>query len=153
MNNDWLKQLAPAHAPPPAAWWPPAPGWWGLAALVVVVALAAFFWYRRPLRRLQRAALTELKMLQSGVHDDAGLAHHLERLMRRYALAAYGRDDVASLSGEAWLAFVASHGGTNLAGEPGQNLMRAAFGGRADTMQSDRSRWLAGARDFIRSRR
>ena len=150
LNADWLSQLAPAHAPPPPGWWPPAPGWWGLALLLGLVAAALVYVYRRPSGRLRRAALRELKRLENGPNDDVRLAGELERLMRRYAVAAYGREAAARLAGSAWLAFVVEHGGKDLAGETGEALLRAAYGGPA---RVDRARWLKGARGFLGARR
>jgi hypothetical protein len=149
MNNDWLKQLAPAHAPPPPGWWPPAPGWWIVAGLVLLAAGWLIYRYRRPASRLRRLAMNEFKKLETGQIDDVQLAKELEHLMRRYALAAYGHQAVAGLSGESWLTFITGHGGGILAGEAGQGLIRAAYGGAA---QADRSRWLEGVRGFLRGR-
>lgn len=147
VTPDWLSQLAPAHAPPPPGWWPPAPGWWGLAVLLVLVIAALVFWLRRPAFRLRRAALRELKMLEAAHSDDIDLARELEHLLRRYALARFGRDTVAALSGERWIAFIVTHGGTAWDGDSGAKLLRAAYGGATDT---DRTRWLAGARAFLK---
>lgn len=150
MNNDWLKQLAPPHAPPPPGWWPPAPGWWLLLLLFVLVAAGMAYWYWRPSRRLRRIALRELSLLEMHVHDDLQLARDLQNLLRRYAVVAYGRETVANLSGEEWLAFIATHGGRELAGESGQDLLHAAYGGR---MLYDHGPWLQGAQNFLRGRR
>lgn len=150
LNTDWLSQLAPAHAPAPPGWWPLAPGWWGLALLLVLIVAALAYWFRRPAGRLRRTALRELKRLETGPNDDIRLAGELEQLMRRYAVAAYGRETAARLSGVAWLAFVAEHGGEELAGEAGQSLLRAAYGG---PVPADRARWLKGARGFLGRRR
>ncbi|MHB1590172.1 MAG: DUF4381 domain-containing protein [Sulfuricella sp.] len=147
MNTDGLAQLAPAHAPTPAGWWPPAPGWWALLLLLLLVVGALAYWFRRQPNRLSRAALRELKQLETHPGDDVQLASELEHLLRRYALATYGRDRVANLSGDAWLAFVSAHGGAELAGETGQSLLRAAYGSR---VQTERARWLKGARNFLR---
>ena len=150
LNTDWLSQLAPAHAPAPPGWWPPAPGWWGLALLLGLIAAALVYWFRSPSARLRRAALRELKRLERGPNDDVRLAGELEQLMRRYAVAAYGREAAARLSGADWLAFVVEHGGTELAGEAGHLLLRAAYGSPAAV---DRARWLRGARGFVGARR
>ncbi len=149
MNSDWLKQLAPAHAPPPPGWWPPAPGWWIVAVLLLLSITALVYLRRRPAGQLRRTALSELRNLEATPGDPTRLAKELEHLMRRYAVAAYGREAVAGLSGESWLAFIVSHGGRDLAGEPGQSLVRAAYGGPA---QDDCKRWLEGARGFLRGR-
>ena len=150
LNADWLSQLAPAHAPAPPGWWPPAPGWWGLALLLGLIAAALIYVYRRRSARLRRAALRELKRLENGPNDDVHLAGELERLMRRYAVAAYGREAAARLSGSAWLAFVVEHGGRDLAGETGEALLRATYG---SPVQAERARWLKGARGFLGARR
>lgn len=149
MKPDWLAQLAPAHAPPPPGWWPPAPGWWGLVLLLLVGIAALIVWLNRPPRRLRRAALRQLAQLEKAGHDDAHLARQLEDLLRRYAVARYGRVTVARLAGTAWIDFVVAHGGTDWAGDSGTNLLRAAYGGQAS---GERARWLAGARGFLKGR-
>lgn len=150
MNSGWLKQLAPPHAPPPPGWWPPAPGWWLLALLLVLFVAGLIYWYLRPFRRLRRIALRELAHLEAYVHDDFQLARELQDLLRRYAIAAYGREAVANLSGDEWLSFIASHGGKELADEAGKRLLRVAYGG---LMQCDRRAWLKGAHNFLQGRR
>ena len=145
---DWLAQLAPPHTPPPPGWWPLAPGWWALLVLVVVVAAVLIYWQTRPSVRLRRIALRELKNLQETVIDDIALARELEHLLRRYAVARFGRDRVASLSGKRWIAFVVEHGGgVAWPGDSGASLLRVAYGGQA---KADRAAWLSGAKEFIR---
>jgi hypothetical protein len=146
LNADWLKQLAPDHAPPLPGWWPLAPGWWIVALLVLLGFAGLLYWFLRPSARVRRTALRELRKLESNT-DDFLLARELEHLMRRYALATFDREEVAKLSGESWLAFVAAHGGIALAGEPGQELIRAAYGGH---VLADRNRWIDGTRGFLR---
>ena len=148
ITPDWLAQLSPPHAPPPAGWWPLAPGWWLLLAMLLLGSGGFIYWYTRKGVRLRRIALRELKQLQKN-SDDFDLARELEHLLRRYALARYGRDSVAGLSGERWLAFVVAHGGAALSGNTGSSLLRIAYGGEA---AADRSAWLSGAQAFIRSR-
>lgn len=148
MKQDWLDQLAPAHAPPPPGWWPPAPGWW-LLALAAVLALSVLVaWLRRPRRRLRRLALRELAQVQAQAADDRALAQALESLSRRFAVARFGREAVARLSGTAWIEFVAAHGGQAWQGAAGESLLRAAYGGEP---AGDREAWIGGVRDFIRS--
>jgi hypothetical protein len=149
MKPDWLAQLAPAHAPPPPGWWPPAPGWWGLAVLLVGI-VALVYGLNRPAHRLRRAALRQLALLeQTTDHDDAQLARLLQDLLRRYAMARFGRETVAQLTGAAWVDFVVAHGGSGWAGDSGANLLRAAYGGEAP---GERGRWFAGARGFLKGR-
>ncbi len=149
VNPDWMAQLAPAHAPPPPGWWPLAPGWWGSAILLALAVAALTYWQFRPAVRLRRVALRELKSLEAPLIDDIVLARNLEHLLRRYAVAHFGRDAVAGLSGERWIAFVVAQGGAEWAGDVGASLLRAAYGGSANP---DRARWLAGARAFLKGR-
>lgn len=143
----WLAQLAPEHAPPAPGWWPPAPGWWILLLLSLLLIAYMIFRWRNPTYRLQRTALRQLKILESAVIDNNRLARDLEHLLRRYAVARFGRDMVAGLSGEKWIAFIIEHGGSAWAGNTGTNLLRAAYGG---TTTIDRTGVLAGARAFLK---
>lgn len=148
---DWLAQLAPPHAPPPVGWWPLAPGWWGLLLMLAVVVLGICLWYRRPAQRLRRIGLRELAQVECTTVGDAALACALERLVRRYAVARYGREAVAGLSGDRWLNFAIARGATQWQGATGSALLQAAYGGTPQ--QSERARWVAGARAFLRARK
>lgn len=152
-NSDWLAQLAPERAPQMPPWWPPAPGWWLLAALVIAAAVAAVLWWRWPPRRLRRVALRELQRIRTRAGDPAATARALQNLLRRYALAVFGADEVARLSGEEWLRFIAAHGATGLAGPLGQALLAASFGGRTaqPVQEVEREGWCAATEAFVRS--
>lgn len=154
----WLNQLAADHAPPPVGFWPPAPGWWLLAVLVLVLVLIAIGLLiralRQPSRRLRQAGLAELKAVERDNDDALALALAVSNLMRRYAIVRYGRDQVARLHGQAWLDFVAEHGGQALSGAPGEALLQAVYAGRAPAPDQDLPAvWLKGARGFIACRR
>ncbi len=143
----WLAQLALDHAPPPSGWWPLAPGWWGLLIIFITLIATVAYWYTRPTVRLRRIAIRDLKNLQNDFLDDGELARELEHLLRRYALARFGPDQVAKLSGVRWLAFLVEHGGEDLSDDCGANLLRAAYGGNAI---AQRESWLSGAQAFIK---
>src|SRR3569833_3879827 len=116
MIADWLSQLAPTQTPPPPGWWPLAPGWWGLALLLGLIAAGLVYRGRRPPVRLRRTALRELKRLEGYMNDDARLAGELEHLMRRYAVAAYGRGAGARRGGAAGRGGGGARGGGGRAG-------------------------------------
>jgi len=99
-----LDNLRPLALPAPVSWFPPQPGWW-----ILLGALAAFaalgIWrlvqaYRADAYR--RAALAELQMLA----QEQNIAAPLTTLLKRTALAAYPREDVAGLTGAAWQRFL-----------------------------------------------
>ncbi len=147
MNSDWLKQLAPEHAPTPPGWWPPAPGWWAVALICILLAGGMVWWMRDPRRALRRTALRQLRLIGTSDADGAAVARAIQNLMRRYALAVFGHDRVAKLTGESWLSFVIAHGGVPLAGAAGRSMLTTAFGNHVD---DERQQWLAGAEGFIR---
>ena len=150
MTPNWLSQLAPGHAPPPPGWWPPAPGWWLLAALLLAATAGATWWWRDPYLRSQRAALRELRAIRAAQSDVVTSARAIESLLRRFALAVFGSAEVARLTGDAWLTFVAARGGHALAGEAGRSLLATAFGGRGG---DERECWIAAADAFVRRAR
>ncbi|NNM61434.1 MAG: DUF4381 family protein [Steroidobacteraceae bacterium] len=151
MNADWLAQLAPERAPAPPGWWPPAPGWWALLVLLGLCVLAAAFWWRHPRLRLRRAALAELRRIRADEGDMIRAARAIQNLLRRYALAVYGKDRAARLHGDAWLRLLADGGAEALRGAPGQALLRANFAGvLGEQRDQDREIWFAAAERFLR---
>jgi hypothetical protein len=128
-------------------------GWWLVAALVLAAIATFLWWWRDPYRRKRRAALRELRAIRAAVGADGDLvasARAIESLLRRFAIAAFGSAQVARLTGEAWLNFVAAHGGGRLGGQAGRTLLATAFGGSAS---DDRESWIAGADAFVRQAR
>lgn len=150
MNADWLTQLATARAPAPPSWWPPAVGWWLLVGLIPALAAVSILWWRFSAgarrMRVRRAAMAELNRIRS--LDEADRAPEIQRLMRRYAITAYGANAVANLSGDAWLRFVQAHGGAGFGGTSNK-FLAAAFGKAASTSDTD---WSSEAEAFIRYR-
>ena len=102
--------LRDIHLPPAIDGWPPAPGWWLLALLLIVSALALLGWLKRPPRRKPlKAARAALKTLDADFqvhHDSQRLAQALSTLLRRTAISLFPREQVAGLTGDAWLAWL-----------------------------------------------
>lgn len=153
MNNDWLAKLAPEHAPAVPGWWL-APGWWMLAILILVAAGLAVYRWRRPLFRRRRFARRELRRLRERALTPAEAARAIQSLLRRYAVAVFGRDATARLSGDAWLEFVVDSGGEAFVGNSGRALLAAALGDVAiEVSESDREGWFDAADQFLRRAR
>lgn len=122
---DRLHDILPA-APPP--WWPPATGWYALLTLLLL--LTAWYgyraWRRYHCNRYRRAALAELAAI-AGTSTSTELAR-LPELLKRTALHAYPRAQVAALSGPEWRAFLdAQCEGALFAGEAGELLESLAY--------------------------
>jgi len=151
MNTDWLADLAPEHAPAAPGWWPPAPGWWGLSVTLILLIAMAIAWWRNPRRRLKRATLRELQRIRGADTDPVHTAQAIQNLLRRYALARFGKDTVARLSGTRWLGFLAERGAESFGGSAGESLLSAAYGGRPVAGgEMNRDGWFAAAERFIR---
>lgn len=112
-----LDRLHDIVAPPPTPWWPPAPAWyWVLGFLfvaVVVILLLALL--RRQRNRYRREALAELALLEPAFDNAATRAAALgtlAELLRRAALTAFPREEVAGLAGPAWFDLLDRTGGT-----------------------------------------
>jgi hypothetical protein len=125
--------LRDIHLPPAPEFWPPAPGWWVLAVLLLVALLAAIVYGLRLLRlhrhrRNVLAALEELGEGESTESRGAPLAAAVSALLKRVALARFPRKEVASLTGNAWLAFLdRTGGGGGFVSGPGRVLAIAAY--------------------------
>ncbi|WP_300971618.1 DUF4381 domain-containing protein [Thiocapsa sp.] len=116
------------------------PGWWISAALFLALLLwVAGVRWRRHRRRgaAARSALRELAELRAAVRADGdtrAFVAALSRLLRRLALARFPREQVAGLTGDAWLAFLdATGGGEGFRQGPGRALADLVYGAtRAD---------------------
>lgn len=116
-QGDPLAELRDIHPPGPIDDWPPAPGWWLLAilALLALVAASTVLYQRWRNNRYRRQALEELKSLISDWHshqDDRRYLAEVQTLLKRTALTGFPREAVASLTGEAWVAFLDRSTGT-----------------------------------------
>ena len=103
-----LENLHDIVVPMPVPWWPPAPGWLFLGGLLLLLILIVLtrtaLRYRRNAYR--RVALTELRLAAAGTEPLPLVAG----LLKRTAMAAYRREDVAGLTGKAWMDWLAETG-------------------------------------------
>lgn len=98
-GNDEINGIVEVQPPPDISWMPQTMGWAIVAALLGAPLLYAVYLAVRRYHRnaYRREALEELSNL------DAQKDYHLlPRLLRRTALSAYPRDQVAALSGLEW---------------------------------------------------
>ena len=103
--------LRDLHLPEAIGWWPPAPGWWVLFALVLAgLGYLAWRWYLAwRFNAPRRYALRELSRYEAEYlehRNPVTLGKQLSELLRRAMLAYAPREDVAGLTGEAWLAWL-----------------------------------------------
>lgn len=109
-------ELEDIHLPAQPGLWPPAIGWWLLLLLVIAALGFATHRFRRyrqrrkHLRKIQRA-LTSLEPLP-GKRANPQTLTEVNQLLRTLALMYFPDQDIASLTGQAWLEFLDHSGKT-----------------------------------------
>jgi hypothetical protein len=102
--------------PDPVSMMPITPGWWILFAWLLVVSLLAVLHFLQRYRRNQyrREALLALDAIdqQKALSPDKA-AQLIATLLKRTALAAYPREDVAALIGQDWADFLVKSANTD----------------------------------------
>ncbi len=128
-----LRGLHEILVPDPVRWLPQTVGWYALLGLVL---LALAWWGYGRLRhftanRYRRLALTELAALEQELQARGQRLQVLRKipvLLKRTALSAFPRIEVAGLSGERWLSFLDhTTGGKDFAEGPGRLLRDLAY--------------------------
>jgi hypothetical protein len=94
------------------SWWPLAPGWWISTLMLLVTAVGLFLLIRHLIRyppgswRWEaRIALRDL-WRQRNQLTQKETAARLSELLRRIAIARFGREKTARISGTEWLAWL-----------------------------------------------
>ncbi|SMF97167.1 protein of unknown function [Methylomagnum ishizawai] len=143
--------LRDIHLPAAIGWWPPAPGWWlALLAAIGLVALSVWLvlrWRRVTPIKLARRELDALANAPELAPDEK--LRRLSILLRRTALSLYPRQQVAGLTGAAWLDWLdATLGEPRFSQGPGRSLTEAPYRPRTGT---DIEPLLALSRDWLRA--
>jgi hypothetical protein len=137
-----LSNLKDIVVPPEVPLWPPAPGWWILAVGCVAAGaiLVAVVVDRHRRNAYRRRALLELDHVE---------AHDISAVLKRAALVAWPRAEVASLTGEEWRAFLDRSARMDaFTRGAGRDLEALTFGGGGDVPGV-----LAAAKSWIRRHR
>ena len=164
MPQETPAALAGLHdvvAPAPVSWTPQTVGWAVLAAAVVVL-LAVWgwrAWKRAQANRYRKVALAEIDRVEVALREDPSKGRvalgAVNEILKRTALTAWPRAEVASLAGEDWLAFLdATAEGRDFGEGPGRVLadrVYAPAGLPAD--EKERRALLEAVRRWIRHHR
>ena len=116
-----LSGLADIVELPPVPVWPPAPGWWVVGA-VVAAALLAYAIRARVRYRANAYRRSALAILHDIAVDDAAPTR-VAALLKRTAIAGMGREAVAGLSGEEWVAWLNGRVGRPLFSDQAARLL------------------------------
>lgn len=131
MKEEWkgltlpelFELLEPVPLPQPVSMAPQTAGWIWLGLLLLAIVIASVWAAIRQRRKnaYRKQALAELKIASK---DAARIAE----IVRRTALTAYPRTEVASLHGADWLAFLdRSYNGTGFSEGPGRQIADAPY--------------------------
>lgn len=155
-----LANLRDLALPPPISWWPPAIGWWILAAGALAVAIILLVKAVRRYRAAayRREAERELAAIETAIAADFSGGRHLagnvSELLKRTALAAFPREEVAGLTGEAWMRFLDRTGRTSaFTSGPARILPSLAVGKTDRVTREELGATIASARLWIRTHR
>lgn len=143
-----LDQMHGLAMPEPVSWWPQTPGWWIVMGwvLAVLVLLAWQFARRRRRNRYRREALAELRAIETDSRTDPAVAaQRIAAVLKRTALVAYPRKQVAALYGPDWARFLTESAGNDrrVAAAAGE-LATAAYRPGADpkALSGPARRWI-----------
>ena len=104
-------ELHDIHLPEPVSWWPLAPGWWILLILIIALTIACFFFIPKLIKKIKhqpasKLALIEFKNIQQlyqSQQNKQTLIESLSILLRRVCMTYDSRQNIASLTGQAWI--------------------------------------------------
>ncbi len=128
-----LSNLRDIVEPPPIPWWPPAPGWYVvLAVLIGGACVGTYLWVRRwKANWYRRAALAKLQQLASDPtmrQTPRRMLCEVQELLKRTALVAFPREQVAPLTDNRWLEFLdRTSGMQEFTGGSGRRLIEAVY--------------------------
>ena len=132
MNQDAasLDRMRDIFVPVPVSWWPLAPAWWvvGCACLMLLFVLlvrAILRWRRNAYRRAAVRAIAS-----------ATSANEIAGLLKRTALAAFPRTDVASMSGTEWSDWLSLTSGLDIPAAVSHYLSSGAYDKNVQIEQS-----------------
>jgi hypothetical protein len=134
--GDFVEVVAPAAI----NWWPQTVGWWWLGAILGLFAGYRGWqvlrrWYHN---RYRREAAARLRRLAGSAESLVPVAD-INRLLKLAALVAYSREQVARLSGQAWVDFLNRQCATPpFSAEQGRLLALAPYTGGAVDANSGR---------------
>ena len=100
--------LRDIHLPETVGMWPPAIGWWLLVIVLPLLFLVAWWLFKRITKTtLTKEALKILDQIKNDPNSDQKQKlQQLSSWLRRIAISLAPRKEVASLSGQDWLAYL-----------------------------------------------
>ncbi len=99
--------LRDIHLPDAVSWWPPAPGWWIILIVFCVAIYLIPKLYKRltyvPLNKISQQAFDKICSEYNQNNNSQQLIQSLSKLLRQISMTYHGREEVAQLTGDAWV--------------------------------------------------
>jgi len=108
VTPEQLAQLHDLALPDPIGWWPMAFAWW-ILLLSIFALLFGIIWHSIDVRRkraYRRQAREQVGIIMRSDISAEQKIEQLNQLLKRVAITAYGRRNVAHLSDQQWLEFL-----------------------------------------------
>ena len=129
MNSSFdLTGLKGLHYPVAPSWWPLAWGWYVILGIILLVALIIFL--KRMSSPLTYASREMKKIQKSAPEKQLKL---LSQLLKRVAMARYGREAIAPLSEDTWQEFLLASAPKILTKEQAHQLAYAIYNPNPET--------------------
>lgn len=138
--------------PAPVSRVPEGPGWWivlAWAAVSLAIVVRALIRQRRRNRYRREAAALLDRIAETADQDPVAAAGQVATVLRRAALVAYPRADVASLYGDDWAEFLCR----SASNDPAVERASALLAGAAYRKDADGRPLIEPARRWIRLHR
>ena len=115
---DLLRDLRDVQLPPISNRLELAPGWWILSVLLIALVFFLFWFFRKKWKKneYRREALVELETIHSRhrqTDDDLVFLQEIQNLLKRVALTAFPREQVAQLTDIEWIHFLGKSSGSD----------------------------------------
>ena len=123
-----LTGLKGLHYPVAPSWWPLAWGWYVILGIILLIALIII--YKRSCSPLTYANREMKKIQKSAPEKQLKL---LSQLLKRVAMARYGREAIAPLSEDAWQEFLLASAPKVLGEDEAHQLAYAIYNPNPDT--------------------
>ena len=129
---------------------------WGVLAAMVLAALIWVAW--RAVRAYKangyrRRALADLALLKARISEDLMCATALPVLLKRTALGGFARREVASLTGNSWVAFLNSTCEDGFDASAAELLIRLSYRGSGGVARTDIGALINAVERWVRRHR
>ncbi len=144
-----LTPLKDVHLPTEPSLFPPATGWWIVAGVLCILIIGSFLFLYFLKRSPKRYALRILKSIERNQSDLPTIGVELGILLKRVALVAFPREEVASLSDKEWADFLLQHGNGALSPEQAKFIVSAAYLPKQKAVAIETEKLYTAVKDWI----